>query len=329
MLRTILIPLTVSCAFWGALGLLVCRAAPQDAASSAEASSPDAIAKWIQRLDSNRFAERSEASRHLERIGKAACPALAEAAVGGSREAMLRAIDILRTHFQQGDEATKQAAKEALEKIAKSGREPAARRAQEVLTPPPPANAPGLPRIAIGPQIQIQLNAGGRQIRRVRIAGGVKQIDVEDNGRKVKITEDANGGIQMAVTEKKNGKPTTKKYTAKNEAQLKKNHPEAHKLYEKYAKQAGGRIQVRAVPLQPGVVPRAPMLPGQIQQRMPRRSAALHLKQARRLVELAVKQLRQMKETGKSAEELKRTIKQLEEIAQQLEQQQAKLNEGG
>ena len=52
------------------------------------------IAKRIKQLDSNRFAERNEASSSLEAAGKAALPALSKAALGDSREVTLRAIDI-------------------------------------------------------------------------------------------------------------------------------------------------------------------------------------------------------------------------------------------
>ena len=65
--------------------------------------------------------------------GKAACPALAEAALGPSREVTLRAIDILRKQLKSGDMATKEAAKEALQEIVDSDHESAARRAKDAL----------------------------------------------------------------------------------------------------------------------------------------------------------------------------------------------------
>ncbi|MBC8870865.1 MAG: hypothetical protein H8E44_15685 [Planctomycetes bacterium] len=152
-----------------------------------------AIAKWIKQLDSNRFAERNEASKNLETAGKIAFPALGEAALGDSREVTLRAIDIFRKHFNEGNEATKEAAKQALEKLAKSDHQSAARRAKDVLDPKPQAQAGILPGIQIGgAQIQIQMNAiaGGQgQKVKTKIINGVKEIEVEEKERKIKITE--------------------------------------------------------------------------------------------------------------------------------------------
>jgi hypothetical protein len=230
------------------------------------------IADWIRQLNSPRFAERTEASRRLEEAGKSAFPALVKAALGDSREATLRAIEILRKHAQEGDESTKTAAKEALQKIAGSDHASAARRAKEALSPPKPT--PPVPNIQLGPivpnlpvgqqriQVQIQVNAfGGNQTRRIQINNGVKQTEVTDKDLKVKITEDAQGGIQMDVTRKKDGKETTEKYSAKTADELKKKHPDAGKLYEKYGQQLGGGIQIRALPAVHGAAPPIPVQP--------------------------------------------------------------------
>jgi exonuclease VII small subunit len=76
----------------------------------------------------------------------------------------------------------------------------------------------------------------GVQVRRVTMTNnnGVKQIEAEEGNRKVKIKDDPNNGIEMEVTETKDGKEATQKYQAKNAEELKKNHPEAHKIYEQY-----------------------------------------------------------------------------------------------
>lgn len=222
-------------------------------------ASAEQVSGWIRQLDSPRFAERTEATRQLEEAGQVAFPALAEAALGDSREVTLRAIEILKKHLQEGDEATKAAAKECLQKIASSDHLSSARRAQEALHPPKPP--PAIPNIQLGPllpnlpigqqqvQLQIQVNAfGGNQTRRVQIKNGVKQTEISENDLKVKITEDAQRGIEMEVIRKKDGKETTEKYSAKNADELKKKHPEAGKLYEKYSQQLGAGIQIRALP---------------------------------------------------------------------------------
>lgn len=246
--------------------------APAAAGPNLGTSSSVPIAELVRQLDSPRFAERTESSRRLDEAGKEAFPALAEAALGDSREAAVRAIEILRKHSQEGDEATTTAAKESLQKIAASDHAFAARRAKDALNPPQPT--PTVPNIQLGPiipnlpfgaqqiQLQIQVNAmGGNQARRIQINNGVKQTEVTENDVKVKITEDANGGIQMEVTSKKDGKQTTEKYSAKNADELKKKHPGAGKLYERYGQQLGGGIQIRAVPAVPGARQAVPAPP--------------------------------------------------------------------
>ena len=110
------------------------------------------------------------------------------------------------------------------------------------------------------------MNAGaGNQQRRIQIANGVKRIEVTENDLKVKITEDAAGGVQMEVTRKKDGKETTEKYSAKSRDELKKSQPEAYRLYDKYAQQQNARIQIQAgaTVLRPAaaeVMPRLPAL---------------------------------------------------------------------
>jgi hypothetical protein len=224
---------------------------------TAKTAAAGRFAEWIQQLDSDRFADRNEASRRLDEAGKDAVPALVEAALGTSREATLRAIEILRKHSQEGDETSKKAAREALQKIAASDHAAAARRAKDVLDPPKPVETapPPVPIVQGWPiggqqvQVQIQLNAGaGNQQRRIQITNGVKQIEATENDLKVKITEDAAGGVQMEVTRRKDGKETTEKYSAKSRDELKKNQPEAYRLYDKYAQQQNARIQIQAVP---------------------------------------------------------------------------------
>ncbi len=236
---------------------------------AAETAGVGRFSQWIQQLDSDRFADRNEASRRLDEAGREAVPALVEAALGTSREATLRAIEILRKHSQDGEEASKKAAQEALQKIVASDHPAAARRAKEALNSAKPVEiAPPLVPIVQGwpiagqqVQVQIQMNAGaGNQQRRIQIANGVKQIEVTENDLRVKITEDAAGGVQMEVTRKKDGKETTEKYSAKSRDELKKAQPEAYRLYDKYAQQQNARIQIQAVP---GLRPAPRVIPAQ------------------------------------------------------------------
>ena len=215
----------------------------------------------IQQMDADKFSARKSASDELTDMGAVAIPALKEATSSSSREVAMRAFSILERHLEDGDSETKELAKAALKDLS-AGEGQVARRAKEVLKPKAAPNqvaqifGPG--RIMIGApavaRIQIrQAGGNGRRIQ-VRVVNGVKDITVEENGQKVRIQDDPKNGIKLEVTEKKDGKETTKKYEAKNAAELKKKHPDAYKIYEKHGKQNGG-IQLRvarpAIPVVP------------------------------------------------------------------------------
>jgi hypothetical protein len=307
----------------GFIGLQV-RAADEPPTSAAAESIE--ISRWIEQLDADQFAQRSEANKRLEEAGKQACPQLADTAIGGSREARLRAIEILRKHIEDGDEDTQAAAKQALERIAQSDQPASAQRAKEILNPKPAAPA-GIPGFGIVPgQIQIQINAiGGRQARRVQINNGVKQIEVDDNGTKVKITDDPNKGIRVETTEKKEGKEQTKQYSAKNADELKKKHPEAYRLYEKYGKQQA--IQFRAIQLQPGAARPIPILPQRGAAARPalKTGASTMLKSAERLVQSSIKQLERLKDSPEgNPDDVDKSVQRLKEIAKQLQEERTR-----
>jgi hypothetical protein len=233
-------------------------------------------------------------------------------------------LDILRLHFQEGDQATKQAAKEALDKIAGSD-QPAAERAKEILNPQKAMPPVALPAFGALPQIQIRMNAIAQgQVKRIQINNGIKQIETQDGDRKVKITEDPNKGIDIEITEKKNGKETTQKFHAKNADDLKKQHPEAHKVYEK-STQGVQNVQIRAAAVPGGVLPLRRAVPIAIPQAGHQQGLQL-LKTSRRLLESSIKQLESSKADGDDdAEALDKSIKRLREIQKQLEEEEAKL----
>jgi hypothetical protein len=231
-------------------------AAAQDAAqapTTAETRESE-LATWVKQLDADRYSDRQQASEKLAAAGAEAIPALAEAAQSGAPEAAARAVNILGDHLLKGGGDLKAAAKAALETIAQGANPVAARRAKSALEesekPPPDPVARQLPlrifgggvqggiQIRGGGQFQIQVaqNNNGVQIKRVSVSNnnGVKQIEADEGGRKVKIKDDPNNGIEIEVTETKDGKETTQKYQAKNRDELKKNHPDAHKIYEQY-----------------------------------------------------------------------------------------------
>jgi hypothetical protein len=242
-----------------ACALLMVLAGVGFSADEAAGPAPADISKWIEQLNAERFTDRQEASQKLAEIGKPAIAPLAKAAVGDSLEVTIRSIEILKKFYQSSDESLKAAAKEALEQIASSGKAAAARRAKEVLAPKeqPQAdpNAPGqgiiIGNIPAGGIIQgrIQIGAGGKKIS-IKNVGGVKEIEAEEDGKKVRIVEDPQKGIKLEITEKnKEGKEETKTYEAKNAEELEKKHPEAYKVYKEYSQgQVGGIAQIQIAP---------------------------------------------------------------------------------
>lgn len=293
------------------------------------------IAGLIEQLDAPRFTDRQAAQQELTDLGKAALPALEKAAESENREISGRAFEVIQRHFQGDDAAIKLAAKESLERMAKSASESVARRAKDLISPPKPperqipGNLQGL-RIGRVGQIQIQVADGARNIKRVSVKNinGVKEIDAQENGRKVKIVDDPANGIKMEVTETKDGKEETKKYEAKNADELKTKHPEAHKLYDEYTKAPAG-IQVQGIKIGPGGIPQ---IPGGPVVRPIRRAKILRpeeLDAARENVEGALKELDASLETlRKEAEkngELKEAVEKTEAAKKRLEELKGKL----
>jgi len=128
------------------------------------------IKRMVEQLTAERFSERQEASRRLAEIGKPAIPALTERALGDSLEGIIRSIDILRGLYRSEDEATRQAAKEALEKIAKSENPSAARRAADALKAGAKPPAPPTPKTQPKPAPVAQPANGKTAVQRVETA---------------------------------------------------------------------------------------------------------------------------------------------------------------
>jgi hypothetical protein len=147
-----------------------------------------------------------------------------------------------------------------LEKLAQSPDASLAGRAKKILTTPvepaqgtPVPVAPGIrivPAVPAAGAIRLQVRgaviAGGGKSIQVKDENGVRDIESQEKDKKVKIHDDPDKGIQIEVTETKDGKEETKKYEAKNAEELKKNHPEAHKIYEELGK-GGPKIEIGGI----------------------------------------------------------------------------------
>jgi hypothetical protein len=92
------------------------------------------IARWVHALDDDRFQVRESAHAHLLRAGKAAIPALADAAAASSSlEVTMRTVRILRKLLASTDQSTSETARAALVKLASSRHAQAAARARFAL----------------------------------------------------------------------------------------------------------------------------------------------------------------------------------------------------
>ena len=246
------------------------------------------IGQWIADWDAPQFGKRQAATQRLLKAGQAAFPQLLEAARHPSREVSERALDVLEQHHRLGDAAIKEAAGEALRKLA--GPEDAAaldrvaRAARAALRPANDANNPGLARVNAAALIQARLNAGraraiagniGVANGGIRVNGGIarsisvsdingsKKIQIREKERSVSIDLPRGGPIALELTETKDGKSTTRKFEAKDLDELKQKHPEAHKVYEEFAPMFGGVRTPPAAPPAPipAATPPAPATP--------------------------------------------------------------------
>jgi len=240
------------------------------------AATPAEIDALIAQLDDDQFARRQEASKRLEAVGKAAIPALAKSACSPKPEVSVRSMELLRLHLDAENEACRQAARDALTTIA-AGEGPAAADARKLLDARKPQPAHGMGRLIIGGNVVIGPGAAvAARKMSVKNVNGVKDIEVEENGRKIKIHDDPANGITVEIPEAKDGKETVKKYEAKTAAELEKKAPEAYKLYKEYSGQ-GGAVQVQmignvgagaVINVQSGAIAIAPARPNMAQLRL-------------------------------------------------------------
>jgi hypothetical protein len=244
------------------------KAAPAAEKPAAEAAAGD-IAQWIKQLDADQFADRQSAGEKLFAAGKPAIPALTEAAAGDSLEVTVRSIDLLQRFMESEEESVRNAAKEGLEKIAKSDKANAAQRAKKVLDPKQDQQPQGpMGGMNIG---RVQIQIGGANAKKVSVSeiNGVKKIEAEDGDRKINIAKNADESIKMEITEKINGKTATKKFAAKNADDLKKKAPKAYEIYKEYAEgnnaMGGGALKLNfGGGIVPGAMPAMPGLPAQL-----------------------------------------------------------------
>jgi len=225
------------------------------------------IGTWIAELEADEWAVREAATKNLTKAGKVAIPVLEKAVTTGGPETGMRVVTILGKQYQSKDEDTRNAAKGALERIAAQGNVLASSAKNALAASKDGAKgtatgvvqiggAGGVIQVGNGAVLridggQIQLGGGGNAITvtvqavggvgaqatnvKVTTVNGVKDITVTEGDKTTRIREQANGSIEVEITEKVEGKPKTTKYQAKNAEELKKKHPKVYELYARHA----------------------------------------------------------------------------------------------
>ncbi len=89
---------------------------------------------WIEQLGSDRFTERELATRRLVEVGRPAIPDVVDAVGHRDPEIRTRSVVVLQQLAQFPDQATRLAARRALEKLASSPDRPGGRTALRTAT---------------------------------------------------------------------------------------------------------------------------------------------------------------------------------------------------
>lgn len=229
-----------------------------EAPPTAPPATVEQIAGWIEDLTSDDFETRLQAASHLQEAGKPAVGPVAEAVLSGDLDVSTRCMGILESLVASTDAETNKAAREALEKLARSEQKAIAARAESILHPPPARQ-----NVFPGGGVRIQINAAQAQGARrmhVRIVNGNRTIDIKENGKKIHIADENGKSITVRVEEPDaTGKLQKKEVKAADLDDLRKKDPEAAKLYEQHTR---SNIQVRIMgnvaPAQPPAQPPAP-----------------------------------------------------------------------
>jgi hypothetical protein len=223
------------------------------ASVSAEATDFPAL---VEQLDSPNFSTRQAASRQLAEAGAEAMPALEQAIAHGSREASSRALDLFKRQLHDGSDELKAAARESLQRLAESNHASTAQRARDVLHPPAartgaaPFGQVPMPGRGRFNNVQFQgpnpfppaVNPAGMfaGVRRVSYSeiNGRRGVEIAEQHRVIKMDTWPSGAIEIALTDKLNGRDVTRRIQAKDRDELVRKDPETAKIYDQF--QRGG-----------------------------------------------------------------------------------------
>jgi len=250
---------------------LMCGMVAQAAEAETAIAEDDEIATLIEEITDDDAEVRSEAAAKLLKIGEPAVAPLAKAAETNDAKVVTRCFDVLGRLYASDDQKTVEATDEALQKLSKSDVRIAAVRALTTLRLKKKLQerearlkaagvAPALPQLR--PQANMQIQIGGMAESRSTMieANGKRTTHAKNATEEVEITDVNGKSIELKHTRQVDGKEKTSEYKADDLADLKKKHPDAAKLFEKYA---GGNVVIGggAIQLQIGGVARPQGLP--------------------------------------------------------------------
>jgi len=220
-------------------------------------ATPEKLQQWVQDLVNPKFAVRQAASQKLVQSGTAGMEAVTGATQTDDLELATRCLSVLKEGLNSKSKEVQQVARTALQTLAKSENNSVAQRARTALEAPPKLGVPA-GRFPGGIQGNFQQIA-------VQINNGARQIKVTENGKEIVIKDNNGKDITVTTTETVNGQKVAKSVTAKDEDDLKKNHAEAHALFEKYSKGNNGiQIKFGMNAIGNGIIAGQPAVPGAI-----------------------------------------------------------------
>lgn len=200
-----------------------CAAAAEPSATRPATQPAAEIAALIAQLGDEDFRVRELAAEKLRAIGQPALPALRRASSEGDPEIQTRAAELVKD----------------IDGTRQRERAEAARAERQM-----PA------RVNLGPgvvRIQVAAQGNSRVQVRQQVVNGRRtgEATAEEQGRTVHIVE-TDEAVTVTVTDRNdNGAETSRRYEAASPQELKKKHPEAHELYEKYLGRNLQNVRVR------------------------------------------------------------------------------------
>jgi len=237
------------------------------------------VARHIKTLAEGDLLQRRETTSKLLEMGKVAVEPVAKEAGEGRKETMLHCFDVLTRLLASNNAETSAATKVELTKLTQSQNRPVALRANSALKlgeilgarAARQAALPAGPNVVPNVQLNVALNGANGVKIQTTVINNERTIQVERGDERIEIRDKSGKDIVVRQTRTVDGKPKTDEFKAADSDELKKNHPEAFKLYEQYAARngniqigggnLGGGIQIQVGPGQFGVANGARRVP--------------------------------------------------------------------